>query len=202
MPTRTLSRPDRTQRERSETTIRALVDAARSLFARDGYEAASLDEVARLAGVTKGALYHHFGGKRELFLAVFEAEERRLMRTIAEAHGKERDPWKGFYAGCRAFLEALDPGVQQITLIDAPAVLGTEAVAEILDRYSMKLTRNGLALAIQAGAIRPRPIEPLAVLLNGALCEGARLVSRADDTASARRAVLREIRALLDGLRP
>ena len=66
----------------------------------------------------------------------------------------------------------------------------------------MKLTRNGLALAIQAGAIRPRPIEPLAVLLNGALCEGARLVSRADDTASARRAVLREIRALLDGLRP
>ena len=202
MPTRTLSRPDRTQRERSETTIRALVEAARNRFARDGYEAASLDEVARLAGVTKGALYHHFGGKRELFLAVFEAEERRLMRTIAEAHGKERDPWKGFYAGCRAFLEALDPGVQQITLIDAPAVLGTEAVAEILDRYSMKLTRNGLALAIQAGAIRPRPIEPLAVLLNGALCEGARLVSRADDTASARRAVLREIRALIEGLRP
>src|SRR5688500_13290687 len=132
-------RPERTQQERSETTTRALVAAARELFALRGYEDTLLDDVARAAGVTKGALYHHYAGKRELFRAVFEAEERQMMRTIAAAHAKERDPWKGFYAGCRAFLETLEPGTQRVTLIDGPAVLGAETVAEILDRYSMSL---------------------------------------------------------------
>ena len=123
------------------------------------------------------------------------------MRRIAAAHARERDPWKGFSAGCRAYLEALDPGIQRITLIDGPAVLGVDTVNEILDRYSMSLIRNGLELAIDAGAIERRPIEPLAALLNGALCEGARLVARSEDPEAARRAVVREVRTLLDALR-
>src|SRR5919106_5213633 len=126
------ARPERTQQERSDATIKALVEAARELFARDGYEATLLDDVARAAGVTKGALYHHFGSKRDLFRAVFEAEERGLMRMTAHVSAAHRDPWKGFYEGCRAYLEAvLDPGVQRISLIDAPAVLGSETVREI-----------------------------------------------------------------------
>src|SRR5687768_10283751 len=130
--------PERTQRDRSDATTKALVDAARELFARDGYEATLLDDVARAAGVTKGALYHHFGGKKGLFRAVFEAEERRLMRMTGKASAAHRDPWKGFYEGCRAYLEAvLDPGVQRITLIDAPAVLGSETVRQIEEQYAM-----------------------------------------------------------------
>ncbi|MEX2375064.1 MAG: helix-turn-helix domain-containing protein [Dehalococcoidia bacterium] len=152
-PTKT-SKPERTQQERSDATTKALINAARELFARDGYEATLLDDVARKAGVTKGALYHHFGGKRALFRAVFEAEERRLMRMTAHVSAKHADSWKGFYEGCRAYLEAvLDPGVQRITLIDAPAVLGFEIVREVEERYTMSLLRNGLQMAIDAGIL-------------------------------------------------
>lgn len=202
MPVRTSHRPERTQRERSEATTRGLVDAARDLFAREGYEATSLDDVARRAGVTKGALYHHFEGKRELFQAVFESEERRLMRRIDAVHATERDPWKGFYEGCRAFLEAvLDPGVQRILLIEAPSVLGWETVREIQERYSMSMVRNGLAIAMESGAISRRRVEPLATMLNGALCEGAMFIVRSDDPPAETRRVLREMRRLLDALR-
>ena len=194
--------PERTQRERSDATTTALVDAARELFARDGYETTLLDDVARAAGVTKGALYHHFGGKRELFRAVFEAEERRLMRMTAHASAAPRDPWKGFYEGCRAYLEAvLDPGVQRITLIDAPAVLGTEAVRQIEEQYAMSLVRNGLQIAIDAGIIAKRPVDPLASMLNGAICEGAMLIARSDDQTAATKQVLGEVNTLLDSLR-
>lgn len=192
----------RTQRERSEETTRALVEAARELFARRGYEATLLEDVARSAGVTKGAMYHHFRGKRELFRAVFEREQRHLVRRIAAAHAGERDAWKGFHAGCRAYLEAcLDPGVQRILLVDGPSVLGWEDVRAIEERHSMALVRDGLRLAIEAGAISPRPIEPLATMLNGALCEGAMFVVRSEDPQRETRRVLREVRTLLEPLR-
>jgi AcrR family transcriptional regulator len=196
------ARSERTQRERSDATTKALVDAARELFARDGYEGTFLDDVARAAGVTKGALYHHFEGKRELFRAVFEAEERRLMRMVAAASAKQSDPWRGFYDGCRAYLEAcVDPSVQRITLIDAPAVLGGETVREIEERYAMSLVRNGLRMAIDAGVIARRPVEPLASMLNGALCEAALMIARADDPATVTRQVQSEVKTLLDSLR-
>ena len=196
------ARQERTQQERSDATIKALVEAARELFARDGYEATLLDEVARSAGVTKGALYHHFGGKRELFRAVFEAEERRLMRITAHVSAKAADVWKGFYDGCRAYLEAvLDPAVQRITLIDAPAVLGSETVREIEERYALSLIRNGLKIAIDAGIIGRRNVEPLASMLNGAMCEAGMMIARSDDPQTTQKQVLREMKALMDSLR-
>ena|SRR5687767_15356794 len=200
--TRAPERPGRTQSERSEATTTALVEAGRRLFARDGYEGANLDEVARTAGVTKGALYHHFANKRDLFRAVFEAEERALARTCAAAYTREADPWKGFYEGCRAFLDAcLDPGMQRITLVDAPAVLGWDAVREVEERYSMSLVRNGIQIAIDAGIIAKRRVDPLATILNGALCEAAMMVARSEDPRSATKHVLGEIKALLELLR-
>lgn len=198
-----VAKSERTQRERSEATTRALVEAARDLFARQGYEGTFLDDVAREAGVTKGALYHHFEGKRELFRAVFEAEERRLRRTTSAAYLTQRDPWKGFYAGCRAYLEAcLDPGVQRITLIDAPAVLDPETERAIKEQAGTRAgVRNGLRIAMEAGIIAPRPVEPLASMINGALCEGALLIARSDDPPAATKQVLDEVEAFLDSLR-
>jgi AcrR family transcriptional regulator len=192
----------KTQAERSEATTRALVAAARKRFAAVGYEAASLDDVAEDAGVTKGALYHHFGGKRELFAAVFEHEERRLAAIEMEAYARERDPWKAFYAGCRAFLEAsLDPGVQRITILEAPAVLGWEATRAIEAEVSMGMIERGLQRAIDTGAIGRRPVEPLAHLLFGALCQAATMIARSKDQRAEKTRVLKELRALLDGLR-
>ena len=101
----------RTQAERTEATTAALVDAARELFARDGYDATSLDAVAARAKVTKGAVYHHFEGKRQLFEAVFSREVERMTAPLSAAYVRKKDPWDAFGAGCRAFLdECLDPG--------------------------------------------------------------------------------------------
>ena len=91
----------RSQAERSEATTSALVEAARELFARDGFEATSLDAVAARAYVTKGAVYHHFDGKRQLFEAVFAREVEQLTATLAAVYARKKDPWDAFEAGCR-----------------------------------------------------------------------------------------------------
>ncbi len=192
----------RTQKERSEATTSELLDVARRLFAADGYAATSLDDVVRGAGVTKGALYHHFGGKRDLFLAVYEREQQRLAAASLEAFARRKDPWEGFLAGCRAFFEAsLDPGVQRITLLDAPAVLGWETIREVEGRYALVQLHQGIEALIEEGLLAPRPVAPLANLLFGAMCEGAMMVARAPDQRAATREVLGELRAMLEALR-
>ena len=192
----------RTQKERSEATTSELVEVARRLFAADGYSATSLDDVVRGAGVTKGALYHHFKGKRELFLAVYEREQQRLAAAQLEAFSRRKGTWDGFFAASRAFFEAsLDPGVQRITLLDAPSVLGWETMREVESRYALVQLRKGIELLIRDGHIAPRPVEPLANLLFGSVCEAAMMVARADDQRAAARQVLAELKALLEGLR-
>ena len=186
-----------TQQERTQATTGALVQAARELFAADGYAATSLDAVVAKAGVTKGALYHHFAGKRELFAAVFAAEQRRLAAVIVVAYGGEHEPWRAFEAGCAAFVEACtDAGVQRIVLLDAPAALGWETIRE-LEAGSLEMMKQGIQRAIDAGAIAERPVAPLAHLLFGAICETAMVVARADRPATALRESLAELTRVL-----
>jgi len=190
----------RTQRERSETTVAALVAAARELFANDGYAATSLDAVAGAAGVTKGAVYHHFEGKRELFRAVYEHEQQQLVAAIGEAYAREADAWDAFEAGCRAFIESsLDPGLQRITLLDAPGALGWEAIREI-ESPALQLTELGIERAMDAKRLPRRPPEPLAHLLFGAMCEGAMKIARSEDPQAAQRAMWAELRRMLRAL--
>jgi len=190
----------RTQRERSETTVAALVAAARHLFANDGYAATSLDAVAAAAGVTKGALYHHFAGKRELFRAVYEHEQEQLVAALGEAYARRRDPWDAFQAGCLAFVEsALEPGLQRIMLLDAPGVLGWEAIREI-ESPALALTELGIERAMKAGRLPRRPAQPLAHLLFGAMCEGAMKIARSEDPPAMQRAVSAELRRVLRAL--
>jgi AcrR family transcriptional regulator len=193
--------PGRTQRERSEATIAELVKAARRLFVARGYAGTTLDQVAGAAGVTKGAVYHHFSGKRDLFRAVYEQDQRSLAEVSLAAYRRKRDVKRGFYEACRAFFEAsLDPGVQRITLIDAPAALGWDGMREVEDRYSMALIVNGLQLAIDDGLIAERPVEPLAHLIFGATCEGVMLVARSEDQRAMTRKVLAELKSLIDAI--
>ena len=191
----------RTQVERTEATTSALVEAARELFAQDGYAATSLDAVVARAGVTKGALYHHFDGKRELFRAVLEREQASLAERLTGVFARKRDPWDGVQAGCRAFLEAvLDPELQRIMLIDGPGALGFAALRDT-EAPALALLEEGLRRSMDAGRLERRPVEPLAALLFGALCEAALSIARSGDQPAAERAMAAELRRLFDGLR-
>lgn len=190
----------RTQAERTEATTSALVAAARELFARGGYDGTSLDAVASEAGVTKGAVYHHFDRKRQLFEAVFVQEVERMLAPLAHAYGRKKDPWDAFAAGCRAFLDVtLDPGLQRIMLLDAPAAIGWEQIRR-LEAPLLELMELAISRAIDAGRIASRPPAPLAYFLFGALCEMAMIVARADDQKVAHRQAVAEIGRVLAGL--
>lgn len=190
----------RSQAQRTEATTTALVDAARELFARDGYDMTSLDAVAGAAGVSKGAVYHHFAGKRQLFLAVFAREVERMAVPVAEAYTRKKEPWDAFRAGCRAFLdECLKPDVQRIVLLDAFAAIGWDEMRR-LEAPLLEMMQVGIRRAADAGRIDVRPPAPLAHFLFGALCETAMVVARADDQRLAHRQAVTEINRLLAGL--
>ena len=190
--------------EQSEATRGALVDVARELFAQRGYAAVGTEEIVRAAGLTRGALYHHFAGKAELFQAVYEDVESQLVRRIAaSAISSASDPLQALHAGAQAFLDACeDPTVQRIALVDAPSVLGWEQWRAIGLEYGFGLVQNTVQAAMDAGLIDRQPVRPLAHLLLGAIDEGAMLVARADDGGETRRQVGASIARFLEALRP
>jgi AcrR family transcriptional regulator len=189
----------RTQAERSAATRGALVAAARRLFAERGYAAVGTPEVAAAAGVTRGALYHQFADKADLFLAVYEEVEQEVTARIGEltAAAGASDPLAALTAGAAAFLDACaEPEVHRILLLEAPAVLGWEKWRALGLEYGLGLTEAILRAAMDAGRIAEQPVRPLAHVLIGALDEAALYVARAADPAAARdemRAVLRRI---------
>jgi AcrR family transcriptional regulator len=188
--------------EQSLATRAALIKTARRLFARLGYAATDIETVARRTRVTRGALYHHFKDKRDLFSAVFDLEEQKLAQIIGAAAVTQSGTWDGMLAGCNAFLDAcLDPAVQRIVLIDALAVLGWERWREIDARYNLRLVTAALQAAVDQGIIAPGPIDSLAHLLIGALTEAAIFIAHADDKPAARREVGENVAHLLSGLR-
>lgn len=191
----------RTQAERTRATIDQILVVARERFAADGYDNTFVDNVAERAGMTKGALYHHFEGKKGLFAAVFENEQRAIGEAVNRAARGTKDSWQRFLRGCRGFFEAvLDPGVQRITLIDAPAVLGWEAMRDLEDEHVTSLLRLGLAQVIADGHLPEQRVEPLAHLLHGAMCEAAMTVARSSDPERESRESMAALERLLNGI--
>jgi AcrR family transcriptional regulator len=193
----------RTQAERSDATRAALVTAARPLFAQRGYAGVGTEEIARAAGVTRGALYHHFEGKRELFEAVYEQIEVELAERIASGalRANATSPLAAMKAGAEMFLLAsTEPETQQIVLLDGPSVLGWDRWREIATEHGLGLVEATLQAAVEAGEIDSQPVRPLAHVLMGALDEAAMLVARAEDAERMRAEVGRTLGALLDGL--
>jgi AcrR family transcriptional regulator len=198
-----MERKHRTQAERSAATRAALIGAGRRLFAERGYSAVGTPEVAAAAGVTRGALYHQFEGKADLFLAVYEAVEQELAERVGEqvAAGGATDPLEALTAGAEAFLDACaEPEVQRIVLIEAPAVLGWDTWRDVGLKYGLGLTEAILRAAMEAGRIGEQPVRPLAHVLIGALDEAALYVARADDPAVARDEMRAVLRRLVRGL--
>jgi AcrR family transcriptional regulator len=185
-----------------QVTRDALIDAGHDLFAKHGYPGVGTEEIVARARVTRGALYHHFEDKRDLFRAVHERVERELVERVAARMESVADPWELMVAGTRAFLDACgDPAVKQIALTDAPAVLGWDEWREIDTRYGLGLTRAALAGAIEAGVVRPLPLGTMSHLLVAALAEAAFVIANADDPEATRADVETALLELLEGLR-
>jgi AcrR family transcriptional regulator len=185
-----------------EATRAALVASARALFAERGYAAVGTEEIVARAGVTRGALYHHFGDKKDLMRAVLHDLARELAEVSATAALKETDQWRQILAAVDAFLDACtDPAVQRIMMTDAPSVLGWDEWREIDTQYGLGLVKASLENAMETGLIARQPVDPLAHLLVGALDEAAMYISRARDSRAARREMGESIERMLNGLR-
>ena len=192
----------RTQAERSSSTRAALIATARRLFAERGYADVGTEEIVRAAGVTRGALYHHFEGKSGLFRAVFEQLESEIAERLANEALSRPDPWEAMAAGLEMFLDVcVEPEVQRIALLDAPSVLGWTEWREIASRYSLGLIRLGLQNLIDAGIAEPQPIEPLAHAILGMLTEAGLYVAGAEDPEGARVEMGEVLRGMLETLR-
>jgi AcrR family transcriptional regulator len=186
----------------ARATREALIAAALDPFAKRGYAAVGTEEIVARARVTRGALYHHFTDKRDLFRAVFEKVEADLMERVAAKMEVADDPWQLMVGGMRAFLDACqEPAVEQIALIDAPAVLGWPEWREIDNRHGLGLTRAALQGAVDAGVLRPIAVEPMAHLLVAALSEAAFVIAHAERPRRARAEVEEALVQLVEGLR-
>jgi len=195
--------PRTTKAAQSEATRARLLSEARTLFAERGYAHVGTEEIVRAAGVTRGALYHQFADKRDLFAAVFEELEGELILEAAGRMIGQDDPLEAMKAACRGWLEACArPEAQQIVLLDAPAVLGYETWREIGERHGLGAVMAAVQAAIDAGVLEPQPVRPLAHVLVGALDEAALYVARADDPKSALAEMDLVLSRMVDNLRP
>ena len=184
-----------------EATRGVLLSAARQLFGAKGYADTSLDDIVQASGVTKGALYHHFSGKEELFRVVFESVKRELSRAMAETQ-MPPEPWDSLVSGCRTFIELhTDPAVQRIVLVDARAVLGWDAWREVDRQWGTVILRAALRRAMNRGILERQPLNSLAAILSGALTEACTLVVNADDQATTRAEAIALLERLLEGLK-
>src|ERR1700743_1918459 len=192
--------PKRTPSQRTEETRRSLIATGRALFAERGYDDVGAEEIVRTAGLTRGALYHHFpSGKRDLLEAVYEAVEAESTERVAHVvlDSAMESPLAAMKAGVAAFPdECAEPGFQQIALHDAPAVLGWDRWREISAANGLGLIEASLIAAIEAREIRPLPVKTTAPLLLGALDEAAMLIRTADPAGRAE--VTNVLLALID----
>jgi AcrR family transcriptional regulator len=199
---------------RSTETRAKLIASARVLFADRGFVAVGIEEIVRSANLTRGALYHHFRDKEDLFLAVYEQVESDLTTEIAQmvdgtpdadgvlAPGIAESPWQALELGAARFLAACaEPEIQRIALLDAPAVLGWETWREVGSRYGLGLIEGVLAAAIETGELEEQPVGTLAHMLMGAIDELALLVARADEQTVAYTEATASFGRLLAGLR-
>lgn len=193
-------RERRTQQERSSTTTNDLLSAARELFAHNGYAAVSTEAVCDRANVTKGALYHHFKNKKDLFRGVYEREQQRLSTQVAQTYAQYGDPWEGLFRGARAFLvQSMEPTVQRITLIDAPSALSWEAMRE-LRADCRRMMRYGLRSALGKHLFSPDEVESLTSFLYGAQCESVLTIAHAEDPDTMLEATLEQLRLFFRSL--
>lgn len=195
-----MSQRRKTQDERSAKTTARVLEVAERHFAAHGYDGTSTEALVAEAGLTRGALYHHFGSKRGLFEAVVGGLQERLAYAVNEK-SNVRDPWEALVAGSRAWLEAATaPEVHRILLLDAPSVLGWERWLALDEGGGGRLLREGVLELAETRQLELGDPEALVQLLNGALNGLALWVAAAEDRETALAAANRMLEQVLQGL--
>ncbi|PZT77934.1 MULTISPECIES: TetR/AcrR family transcriptional regulator [unclassified Streptomyces] len=200
-------RQDGIRAQQREQTRQTLLREGRRLFSAGGYGAVGLAEIVGAAGVTKGALYHHFTGKAELFRAVLEEMQQEVGRRVAAAADAHDDPWDQLVAGCQEFLTVTtDPDIQRVMLVDGPAALGWSEWRAMDEAASARHLADALSSLVDAGIIAPQPVAPLVHLLSGAMNEAALWLASSssgpEDLPHTRAALTRLLQALRAGTTP
>jgi AcrR family transcriptional regulator len=191
----------RSQEERRRATRAALTSAARELFATRGYPNVPADDIVRAAGVTRGALYHHYADKQDVFREVFEKLEEEMTREVAQAAQDAPDQWSRMVAALARFLEICQrPDVLRIALTDAPAVLGWQEWREIESRHGLGLITELLEQAVAADLLVPTPVPVLAQLVLSLVIEAALTIAHAQDPAAASEQAQQALLTLFSGL--
>ena len=187
--------------ERGEVTRRHLVEVATRLFAERGYEATPVELVLAEAGVSRGALYHHFASKEALFEAALEAVQTTVAAAVRDAARRAPDPLGALRAGCATWLElARDPVVRRIVLLDAPVVVGWQRWREIDQRHSLGAVRASLLRLARQGRLPAALVDVEAHVLLAALTEVALLVAQAEEPAAVTEHAGAVVAQLLDRL--
>ncbi len=192
------------RKPRSEMIVETrakLLAAARQAFGAVGYAAASMDDFTAAAGLTRGALYHHFGDKKGLLEAVIAQVDAEMSVRLSAVSARAANPWQGFVDECTAYIEmALEPEIQRIVLRDGPAVLGDPWQWPTQSACIRSMTAS-LQQLIDQGALLAIDPEAAARLINGATVHAAQWIAHADDPVGASKKAVRALNALLDGLR-
>jgi AcrR family transcriptional regulator len=192
-----------TQAERTEATRGRLIATARRLFGEKGFAATSTEEILSEAEVSRGALYHHFSSKTDLFRATFETVEEELTAKLLEVAtaGGETDPIKILELGFNAFLDqCVNPEVQRIVMLDAPTVLGWDTWHELDERYAFGTIKTVLAVAAESGRVEADSVDSLTHLLVGAVMQAGMVVARADDPTAAKQMMAESFALLISTL--
>ncbi|OAP41480.1 TetR family transcriptional regulator [Sinorhizobium glycinis] len=190
-------KPRRSNRERSDTTRAAIIDAARELFVAKGYADTTTPDIVAAAGLTRGALYHHFEDKKALFRAVVEREAGEVAEAIERSDDGQGSPRDVLLKGASAYFDAVTaPGRVRLLLLDGPAVLGVAEMAAIDAAYGGQTLQEGLAAAMPPGHLDGNGLAAMAVLLSAAFDRAALEI----DTGAAREAYVNAIGRLIGGL--
>jgi AcrR family transcriptional regulator len=181
-------------------TRRQLIEVATRLFAEQGYDDTSTEQVLRESGVSRGSLYHHFDGKDRLFEAVVEHVEQGIVEQLMTVAARHRDPVRILRAGCAEWIALVeDPTVRQVVLTDAPAVLGWQRWREIDEQYGFGMLKLGVQAVADAGRLALDDVDVVARVLLGALNEAAMLVARPETPEAARRHATKAVDRIIDG---
>jgi len=190
-----------------QTTRRAILKNSRALFGKRGYAETSIDDLVRVSHITRGALYHHFRDKHDLFLAVFALTLRECVKAVFEAASSTTGLWERMRLGREAYLDRwTDPLAYRILLVDGPAVLTSSEQKKIQEDLAnefgdLAILRRSIRAVAKSRHSRARQLDALAVILGGAFDAAVLAIVRSADRKRARREMGSALNYLLDALR-
>lgn len=186
----------------TEETIHKLIDVARTHFTNYGYADTALESIVHEANLTRGAVYHHFRSKKELFRIVLDDVQREVAERVEHEASASEDVWQQLYLGCRGFvMAAVEERNRRIMLIDGPAILGWEVWREMDKNHSMRLLREQLGIMQERGYFRMVPLDAMTHFISGGLNETALWLANESMQPNALDETMKVLAVLLDGLK-